>query len=518
MKHRIAVVALLLAIMAPIRTLAQVQPVPQLMNFQGRLTRPDGTPVPNGNYSIRFSLWSAVTGGTERWNQTVNPIAVRNGTFAVLLSGFGAGLTNTNLWLEIRIGTAAPLVPRQALASVAYAFKTDSIKDGGVITNSLADNAVTGNKLANNTITTPKLAEGAVTTPKIADGSVTAAKQAVGLLNPLAWALGGNTGTNPATHFLGTRDNQPLELRVNNGRAMRWEAVRDVYDIFNGYDYAGINVIGGHETNYVHPGVVGATIGGGGYFDSFTNSSPTNGVTDLFGTVGGGASNMAGSDNDSIDDAIFASVGGGEFNRAGASFATVAGGHDNAATADSATVGGGWLNRAGGIYASIGGGIANAASGNFSTIAGGSDNTTDIDRFPGTPGGIFAAMGGGFYNNASGEGATVPGGKNNVAAGVLSFAAGSQAKALHQGSFVWADSQSLDFASTGTNQFLLRAQGGVGINTNALLSQLDVRGLTTNAGTALFQSPKGPNASHIHYGSTGDWIIRSAATTGQVVL
>ncbi|MFH1120704.1 MAG: tail fiber domain-containing protein [Bacteroidota bacterium] len=33
------------------------------------------------------------------------------------------------------------------------------------------------------------------------------------------WGLTGNTGTNPATHFIGTTDNQPLRLRVNNAWA-----------------------------------------------------------------------------------------------------------------------------------------------------------------------------------------------------------------------------------------------------------------------------------------------------------
>src|SRR5262245_28977958 len=73
-----------LAILTPVQ--AQVIAPPQLVNFQGRLAKPDGTPVANGNYSIRFSLWTAVTGGTEKWNQTVASVAVKNGTFTVLLN------------------------------------------------------------------------------------------------------------------------------------------------------------------------------------------------------------------------------------------------------------------------------------------------------------------------------------------------------------------------------------------------------------------------------------------------
>ena len=34
----------------------------------------------------------------------------------------------------------------------------------------------------------------------------------------LGWLLSGNSGTNPATNFLGTTDDQPLLIRVNNIR------------------------------------------------------------------------------------------------------------------------------------------------------------------------------------------------------------------------------------------------------------------------------------------------------------
>jgi len=47
------------------------------------------------------------------------------------------------------------------------------------------------------------------------------------------------------------------------------------------------------------------------------------------------------------------------------------------------------------------------------------------------------------------------------------LAAGRRAKANHDGAFVWADSTNAEFASTANDQFLVRANGGVGINTNA---------------------------------------------------
>jgi hypothetical protein len=50
---------------------------------------------------------------------------------------------------------------------------------------------------------------------------------------------------------------------------------------------------------------------------------------------------------------------------------------------------------------------------------------------------------------------------NNLATGDGSFAAGQQAQALHAGAFAWADSQNAPFASTGNDQFCIRAQGGM---------------------------------------------------------
>jgi hypothetical protein len=75
----------------------------------------------------------------------------------------------------------------------------------------------------------------------------------------------------------------------------------------------------------------------------------------------------------------------------------------------------------------------------------------------------------------SGSRSTVPGGDRN-SAGTNSFAAGHRAKATHTGSFVWADSTDADFATTGANQFLIRASGGVGIGTTNPASALHVNG------------------------------------------
>lgn len=56
------------------------------------------------------------------------------------------------------------------------------------------------------------------------DGAVWSMLQSGGA----GWGLIGNTGTSPATDFLGTADNQPLVLRTNNAEAMRITAGGDV--------------------------------------------------------------------------------------------------------------------------------------------------------------------------------------------------------------------------------------------------------------------------------------------------
>ena len=148
----------------------------------------------------------------------------------------------------------------------------------------------------------------------------------------------------------------------------------------------------------------------------------------------------------------------------------IVGGHQsNTVTAGrvGATIGGGGGEIDGTVY-------SNAVTWNFGTVAGGLANTADG----------YATVGGGDENKASGLWSTVPGGQLNQASGNYSFAAGRQAKAINNGAFVWADSQDDFFNSTGDNQFLIRANGGVGINnnnpgTNALL----VGGATRITGT-----------------------------------
>ena len=413
------------------------------------------------------------------------------------------------------------------------------------------------------------------------DGSVTCGTDAIGTPG---WGLTGNAGTNPATQFIGTTDNQPFVVRTANARSLRIEPSSITF----GTPALPVttNTIGGSHANAVTAGVRGATIGGGGVpageSDPDLGLEAPNRITDHFGTVGGGYANRAGNDDAILTNATFATVGGGSSNAASGDLSTVGGGQTNTAsgvlstlgggfgniasgdqstvsggfnnTANGAlsTLGGGFGNSAGGSQSTLGGGFGNTASGERSTVGGGSSNTASGIRsavgggqtnsasgFAGTVsggesntasgsksavgGGVnnigsgdFSTVGGGFTNTASGGASTVGGGESNCAGGEFSWAGGRRAKvrpatnpggtgscsgltypgiAGDLGSFVWADGQGLNFVSTGTNQFLVRAAGGIWLGTSGAVSIPAGRFINTSTGAHLTTGGAWTNAS-----------------------
>jgi trimeric autotransporter adhesin len=213
------------------------------------------------------------------------------------------------------------------------------------------------------------------------------------------------------------------------------------------------NLAGVLKNNLIQGGTVLATIGGG------SNNIIQTGAN--YSVIGAGHDNFIGSG------ALSAAIGGGSYNLATAGDATVAGGEDNFASGSWAVVGGGYENMASNLFASVGGGTVNISGGRSATVAGGEGSVASGD---------WSTVAGGYNNIASGSEATVGGGSFNLASGADSFAAGFEARATDAGTFVWADSQGATFASTATNQFLIRAAGGVGINTASPQQALSVVG------------------------------------------
>ena len=223
------------------------------------------------------------------------------------------------------------------------------------------------------------------------------------------WRLRGNFGTTAGPSFLGTTDNEPLELHVNSERVLRIEA------------NSSPNLIGGFSGNNVDPGAVGATIAGGGATGKLNtvtggdygtvSGGLNNTASGIHATVGGGAGNTAGGaggsagtvggGNGNTASGTFATVGGGVVNEATRFAATVGGGDDNIASNTESTIGGGHSNVASGVSATVGGGNGNTASGGNATVSGGAVNTA---------GGMEATVGGGSHNSAIADFATIAGG------------------------------------------------------------------------------------------------------------
>jgi hypothetical protein len=472
--------------------------------YQGRLT--ENNAVAAGVYDFRFTLRDAAAAGNQIGIAVTNSaVLVSNGVFAVTLD-FGAGsFGGATRWLEIGVrtnggaGAFVTLTPSQPITSTPYAIQA---LNSATVSGPVADAQLSAN--------IPRLNLGASFTGTINFNPAAGAPFTVnspikvsnlnadlldGLDSTAFWNRNGNAGTIAGTDFLGTTDNQPLEVKVNGLRALRLEPNSS----------GAPNVIAGAEVNKVDPGIVGATIAGGGA-TQYIGVGYTNRVGADFGVIGGGSQNgiltsapystvsggqgntvqngsfnsvIGGGGQNSIQTNAYAStIGGGVANsiQAGGYESTISGGIQNTIQTNSflSTIGGGSLNtiQTNSYVSSIGGGQGNTIQFNasFSTIAGGYVNTIQSDAYYSTIAGgyvntiqsnaFYSAIGGGLYNTNAGSYAVVPGGFQNFAAGSHSFAAGTRAKANHDGAFVWADSSASDFSSVIPNSFSVRAIGG----------------------------------------------------------
>lgn len=433
------------------------------ITYQGRLS--DNGVAANGIYDLSFQVFGAPVGGSQVGPTLTNAnLVVSDGVFTATLNfGFNVFL-GADRWLQIgvrsngNVGAYIPLSPRQLFTPTPYALYTPTAGTAGGV----AGNSITGDGIQNDTITGDKIAGGQVVKSLnglydsvflSAGANVTVTQNGnsleISALNLEGWRLSGNTGTTPSQNFIGTTDNQPLDLRVNNQRALRLQPSAN-----------GPNLLGGYIGNAVAAGVYGATIAGGGgpgagntILDNFATISggagnsieAANGYSIIGGggfnvvqtnayhsTIGGGHSNtimtnanqstIAGGFNNTIrQDASQAAIGGGGFNSASGAQSVVAGGSQNLARGDYSAVAGGLLNYTAGDVCSIGGGYSNSAWGLYATLAGGYLNNA-VDS--------FSFVGGGRENSASGFATTIGGGEANSAIPSHSSIAGGYSNSI----------------------------------------------------------------------------------------
>ncbi len=417
--------------------------------YQGELLSA-GIPA-TGSYDLRFRLFNSAAGTTQLGSTLcVDDITVDNGKFTVSLD-FGSQFTQPGRFLEVAVRAASPdtcavptgfsaLVPLQPVTSApAATFATSAAS---------AASAATATTAANATQLNGQPASFYTSATNLAAGTLADARLSTNVPRNNAANIftAANTFSNDV--ILNGRVGSAtagVTVMAQNQNVLRITPAGVVGSTFSP------NIIIGSPTNTVDPASIGAAILSGG---NATNSNLINGLSN-HAVVAGGILNV-----------INSGVAG-----------TIAGGSGNTLNGAHSAVGGGQSNLAGSQHNTIAGGNNNSTSNPFSTVGGGNTNQAR---------GTASVVSGGQNNESLASFAAVPGGQLNVAGGEFSLAAGRRAKVRtptqvgggdlngDEGTFVFADSTDADFSTTGPNQFLVRATGGVGINNATPLAPLHV--------------------------------------------
>ncbi len=432
--------------------------------YQGRLEQ-SGVPA-DGMFDFRFELYRGAGSANSAGGPVfVDAVNVTEGVFTAEVP-LGFAIDGTDLWLEVAVqGPSDPdytvLAPRhrlQATPHAVFAAALDHPIGAGEVDESdiqlrVDDSCLPGQAMRvidNSGGVICETAGGSQWTQVTSGIRYIGGNVGIGTLSPDAplSVAGSAQFGNPSNQATGSRS-----FASGGGTG------------------SGGNVASGNNS-FVAGGIANNAAG----TNSIVAGGNSNSAIELRSFVGGGSTNTAAGSN--------SFVGGGQDNTAESNHSFVGGGLSNNATHSRSFVGGGFSNTASGFDGFVGGGIDNMVDGNKAFIGGGESNAAaTANSFIGggtgnmvvTGGSGFVGggtgnmvsgfggfVGGGRDNIASGSESFVGGGRDNTANGLLSFAAGRRAKANHTGTFVWADSTNADFASTGQDQFIVRATGGVG--------------------------------------------------------
>ncbi len=500
-------------------SIASLADMPGTMNYQGYLNDAGGNPI-SDTLAMTFVFYNQAVDGSILGSESFAEVVIDSGYFFVTLGESQAIaddiFQHNEVWLEVRVD-GETMTPRVHLAKVPYSSSVASVEgaEGGQLIGNLQ---TTGTIRSGNSI--------------IIDG-------------------GNDKITTTSDQLTFDINDVIFSDKITVGQP---NANTGLYSLVTGKDNAVSNnyssIIGG-QNNQVSSSY-SAISGGMENSVSGTYSSISGGygnsVTSPSSFIGGG--------NGDIINGSFSAITGGYECDLNASYSSICGGNNNSVNEDYSLVCGGWHNDVSGIVSSIVGGrynyilgqysvicgggsqdegYGNEIFGNYSVIGGGSRNT--IDSVEGiwnahsvigggfnnhtygrhttiaggyynsclaqrtsigggeenTAGGDYATISGGYTNTAGGFYSCIPGGRSNQATGDFSFAAGYNAHALHDGAFVWNDGHTDILESTGDDQFLIKASGGVGIGTNILNpaeAMLRVQGVI-HANTGGFRFPDG---------------------------
>ena|GEM_PF-3198178 len=182
-------------------------------------TLPTSGPTNSGNGTNRFALATDNGNSTSpslQWTTFWSP----SGNAGVT-SGF-LGTTDNND-LRFRTNNSQRMViTSTGNVGIATASPSATLDVNGTA-NIASNTTIGGNLSANGTaIAFPNIPSNSSATEVVVWNNNNLERRAVaGLVSSVGWSLTGNSGTNPATNFLGTTDAQPLVVRTNNQERLR---------------------------------------------------------------------------------------------------------------------------------------------------------------------------------------------------------------------------------------------------------------------------------------------------------
>ncbi len=114
--------------------------IPQMINYQGKVTDSGGTPVVDGDYTMRFRIYDAVSSGNLEWDSGNRTVAVIDGIFNVGLGespqpALSLGF-NEDYWLLVTF-SGDDQTPRKRLGSVGYAYMASGLVAGTEVSGSV---------------------------------------------------------------------------------------------------------------------------------------------------------------------------------------------------------------------------------------------------------------------------------------------------------------------------------------------------------------------------------------------
>jgi hypothetical protein len=110
--------------------------IPRLINYQGMLTTPAGSPVTDGQYNLTFKIYGSESGDDSLWWEHHSGVQVTDGLFDVILGSISSipssAFEDSLRYLGIQVGTDPELTPRIRLTSVSYAYRA-LVADSAVV-------------------------------------------------------------------------------------------------------------------------------------------------------------------------------------------------------------------------------------------------------------------------------------------------------------------------------------------------------------------------------------------------